>query len=168
MRRVKSAPADICMMAHRKRNCIAPVESDITTPITMRDTTPSTDHDDVPCFVLLDPFGDPERQNTAPYSYGNDSRPSECSEEGPRPSHCGSSAIEEVVSQLSSEVHITDSTEVLGIQMLVQMCMYAKSTDWETRLGDVAGKLFMSFFAHHFMSAALSCVHEIVPRALHG
>ena len=69
-------------------------------------------------------------------------------------------AMSEVVTRVSAELEITDSTEQLLLYILARLVIKLDKVEWQSVCLEMSKRLFASFVAHHFMDWMLA--HPLV------
>lgn len=142
MRRIKSAPADICMMHHRTRTPPPHLQSPscavlCAVPSTSLDATADRTADRIAsketCVVRV-------RERVGE-----------------------SEALGEVVTSVSNELHVNDSTEQLFFFLLVRWIttLDASGIAWRKNVRDACMRLVVSYVTHHVMTWFVSRMHVI-------
>ena len=111
MRRVKSAPANLSSMCHRRRG--SATERLATPP-------PGNEATEAPSGLQKRRTGEAD-------------------------------AMSEVVTRVSTELDITDSTEQLTIFIVARLLVTMEEIEWRSVFVEVGQRLFVSFVTHHFM-----------------
>lgn len=110
MRRVQSAPANLCTLAHRRA-----------------------------------PKTEAAHAAVAPARVGE------------------AEAMNELVTSVAAEAHVTDSTEQLLLYMLTRWLVKMEEVVWTVAVQQLVRRLAVSFVSHHIMTVFWEAVHRALP-----